>query len=55
MKARERINDLADKLITNLSENGYVREEMRRVLMAAVRKLGPLGVKRAPKVEEVEQ
>lgn len=54
MKQRERINDLAAKLIQNLTESGYAREEMRRVLTAAVRKLGKLGIKRGEKQAETE-
>ncbi len=54
MKARERIDGLAATLISNLTESGYEREEMRRVLTAAVRKLGKLGIKEKQTKKEVE-
>lgn len=52
MKAREKINALAETLIKNLTEAGYERSEMRRVLTAAVRKLGKLGIKGREKTDE---
>ncbi len=43
--ARDKTNELASKLIEELSKSFYSREEMRRILTAAVRRLGKLGIK----------